>query len=98
MSSKAGGYLLLTAVAVLGLACNELPGTNTATQPRLEMEAMPYGDAIPAEWGNLISVTADASWTYSTMWFQDDSGTIRLVGFYNDTHQLLDSLVVIERR
>jgi hypothetical protein len=62
------------------------------------MEPMPYTDAIPADWGSLVSVTADAQWTYSTMWFQDDSGSIRLVGFYNETRQLLDSMVVIHRR
>jgi hypothetical protein len=62
------------------------------------MQLMPYTDAIPAAWGDLISVTADAEWTYSTMWFQDDSGSIRLVGFHHDNRQLLDSVAVINRR
>jgi hypothetical protein len=62
------------------------------------MELMPYTDAIPTDWGKLVSVTADAEWTYSIMWFQDDSGTVRLVGFHTASRQLLDSVGVIDRR
>jgi hypothetical protein len=62
------------------------------------MELMPYTNAIPQDWGTLVSVTADAQWTYSTLWFQDDSGHIRLVGFDNGNRQLLDSVAVILRR
>jgi hypothetical protein len=94
---KTGGHLLLTALILCAVACNELPETAALDRSQL-MEPMPYTDAIPADWGSLVSVTADAQWTYSTMWFQDDSGSIRLVGFYNETRQLLDSMVVIHRR
>lgn len=98
MSFKTGGYLLFAMLAISTLACRELPGASALQESPRQMEPMPYDDAIPEEWGDLISVTADANWTYSTMWFQDDSGTIRLVGFYNENRQLLDSVVVIERR
>jgi hypothetical protein len=98
MSLKTRGFLALTALVLSAAACKELPGTADLEGSLQQMEPMPYTDAIPAEWGRLISVTADAAWTYSTMWFQDDSGTIRLVGFYNENRQLLDSVVVIDRR
>jgi len=98
VSLKTGGYLFLATLVLLALACRELPGRVEMQGSLQEMEPMPYADAIPAEWGRLVSVTADAEWTYSTMWFQDDSGTIRLVGFYNEQRSLLDSVVVINRR
>jgi hypothetical protein len=97
VSLKTGGLLLIAVLLVAAVACEQLP-QGTARQGHDHMELMPYTDAIPAEWGTLVSVTADADWTYSTMWFQDDSGHIRLVGFDNGNRQLLDSVAVILRR
>jgi len=97
VTHKTGGLLVLTAVILCAVACNDLPGTTVRQGPD-HMELMPYTDAIPVDWGKLVSVTADAQWTYSIMWFQDDSGSIRLVGFENENRQLLDSVAVINRR
>ncbi len=97
MSLKTGGVLLVAVLALTALACEQLPRA-AARDGHDHMELMPYTDAIPRDWGTLVSVTADAQWTYSTLWFQDDSGHIRLVGFDNGNRQLLDSVAVIHRR
>ena len=98
MSLKTGGHLLLAALVLSAVACKQLPGTTALEGSRDRMEPMPYTDAVPADWGPLIFVTSDAEAPSSTMWFQDDSGSIRLVGFHHANRQLLDSIIVIHRR
>ena len=90
-----GMCLLLAATT----ACRDLPREVPADEGGVVTEVLPTTDAIPAEWGKLTSVTgAPHLETASLLWFQDDFGTIRVVGFDHETLRLWPKVRVIRRR
>jgi hypothetical protein len=64
----------------------------------LAIEELETRDAIPAEWGPLISVVATYDDRYYQLWFQDEAGTIRIAYFDQDLFRLLLPVRVIARR
>ena len=75
---------------------------------KLDQEAPPGGapveslaDAVsvPSEWGDLIDVMQHPTRGQITwLWFQDDEGTIRVVGYNTLTTRLSTDATVIHRR
>jgi hypothetical protein len=61
-------------------------------------ENLPSTDVVPAAWGPLVAATPLPGTTTTGLWFQDDSGTVRLVGFDHQTQQLWTQAGVLRRR
>ncbi|KPJ92428.1 MAG: hypothetical protein AMS18_07410 [Gemmatimonas sp. SG8_17] len=98
MLYRTGGYLLVAALVLSAVSCTRLSRTTPHEGPAVAIEEMPYSNSVPLEWGQLISVTADATWPASTLWFQNEAGEVRLVGYHYESRRLLDSVAVIVRR
>ena len=53
---------------------------------------------IPREWGRLASVTVDPGSDYGfLLWFEDDAGDIRIIGFDREEHRLWKTGRIIRR-
>ena len=97
MSRRATKWLGLVSLVLASLACRPLSpaveGNQAASQP------LPSADMVPAEWGRLVAVSEAAqSPNASLLWFQDDSGNVRMVGFDRTRQQLLAQSVIIRRQ
>jgi len=82
------------------LACARLPQAGTPGQEgQPAVEDLPSLDVIPRDWGRLVSVTQDPSVVNGfRLWFESDSGVVRVLGFNNTTNQLWPSALVIRRQ
>ncbi len=98
MLCRIGGYLLVAALVLSAVSCSELRQTTPREGPSVTIEEMPYSNSVPLEWGQLISVTADVAWPAATLWFQNEAGEVRLVGYHHESRRLVDSVAVIGRR
>ena len=95
--SRATNWLSLASVLVVSSACAPLPQAGTG-KDEVPVETLPKTSSVPAEWGRLIAVTEVTSTTNtSLLWFQDDSGVVRLVGFDRDRRQLWPQAANIRR-
>ena len=62
-------------------------------------EKLPALDSIPLEWGKLVSVSAHASYEgFFQLWFQDESGKIRMVRYSLNERSFVPDAVVIPRK
>jgi hypothetical protein len=92
-------YIGISLLCLAPVACRDLPRRTPAGEGGVATVLMPSTDAIPSEWGSLISVTdAPHNAAASILWLQDDSGTIRVVGFDHETLRCWPSVRVIHRR
>jgi hypothetical protein len=80
---------LLLAVAVCSvLSCRKI---ETPTGAGVPSQSLIGTTSIPAEWGQLISVGSEATHPgLVQLWFQDNSGTVRMVVYRLDTGELLN--------
>lgn len=92
----------LGTVGLLGglLSCTALPQTGGPDREgAIDTQPLPSSDVVPLEWGPLVSVTeAPKMATSSLLWFQDESGSVRIVGFNHATRELWPSARLIRRR
>ena len=80
MLGRVGRYAVATALFLVALSCAELPGPETGGE-QVPQETLPSPVAIPAEWGDLVSVTTGVRFASgSLLWFEDQAGTVRMVG------------------
>ena len=87
MSHRAGMRLVAGVLVLLALSCAKLPEPPTLAQKSVEVAKLPDENAIPMEWGNLISVSSVPTYPSSVqLWFQDEKGTIRMVAYGLETH------------
>ena len=100
MLGQARVSLVLLVLVLPLLSCTRiqeprLPGEGVA----LPLAELTEADAIPAEWGKLISVSgAPAAYgPVFQLWFQDEEGTIHRVLYDADTPRLLPDVRVIRR-
>ncbi len=98
MLYRTGAYLLVAALVLAAASCTELRRTTPREGPAVTIEQTPYSNSVPLEWGQLISVTADPTWPAATLWFQNEAGEVRLVGYHHESRRLVDSVAVIGRR
>ena len=91
--------LLVLVLFLLPLSCTRIqkPATSAGDAP-LPVEQLSSFDAVPSEWGDLVSVSAPAGWGDAVLlWFQDEDGTVRVVLYNATTAQLARDARVIRR-
>jgi hypothetical protein len=72
------------------LSCTPLQEPDVSGDAPVAIEKLPVAGSIPAEWGDLVAVTVNPSFSYQyQLWFQDERGNVRLVVFDNRMKQLL---------
>jgi hypothetical protein len=60
---------------------------------------LPNANQVPPEWGRLVTVSeANPAGNDYLLWFQDDSGTVRLVGYNRVSRHLWPTASIIRRR
>jgi hypothetical protein len=90
MLRRTAGILLLPALLLLA-SCRRID-TPIARGDALPQEPMQPTSAIPASWGNLVSVSSAALYPdLVQLWFQDAGGNLRMAVFNVETNQLLNS-------
>ena len=81
------------------LSCTALPDTGATREGGVTILDVPAPDLVPIEWGTLVAVTPDpAGNRQSYLWFQDELGTIRSVGYNHDTRQLFAQAASFRRK
>jgi hypothetical protein len=92
-------WLGLLGLALAPLACQPLPSAAGAQgTPQLVLESLPAANVVPADWGRLVTVTNGVpNGSFSLLWFQNDSGVVRIVGYDAIRRQLSDNARLIER-
>lgn len=98
MFLRASVRSLFLGILLLPLSCTPLPGSSQVAGEAAAFTELPSADEVPIEWGSLVSVTPGPLGEESLMWFQDDAGTIRLVGYDFNAQRLWERAVVIRRR
>ena len=85
MSHRTGVFIVLGLLVLLASSCARLP----EQPPDTSFERLPDQNAIPVEWGNLVSVTTpEFSERWIQLWFQDEKGTIRMVTYNLETNRI----------
>jgi len=88
MSHRTGVFLVAGVLLLLALSCAKLPEPPTSPQKSVEVVKLSDDNAIPSDWGNLISVSSVPAYPSSVqLWFQDEKGTIRMVAYGLETHK-----------
>lgn len=91
--SRSAAAVLL---GLLALSCTRLP--SAATVSRDAFEPLAHADSIPLAWGRLIAVNENSTTpSASLLWFQDEAGEIRMVGFNHSTGRFWTNARVIRR-
>ena len=63
-------------------ACAKLPDTAQNDKENLRMELAEVGDALPASWGKLISVSSVSQYpSWVQLWFQDNYGNVYMIPY-----------------
>ena len=95
MLRRTAGTLILLALVTLSISCRRIEGRGPGS---LSAEPVREGKVLPADWGNLVSVTTSAPFPEDMqLWLQDSSGNVRVAVFSLRTRQLT-SVTVIRRQ
>lgn len=90
-------FVLLCLSLILSASCTKLR-TPFPGEQALERQVLPQKDAIPAEWGKLISASNSPSFpNWIQLWFQDDAGLVRMVPYNIDRNILAPDVVLFRR-
>lgn len=94
------GILLLVVVLLLpALSCTKLSDRPAPKGVVVGSEKLPALDSIPPEWGKLVSATSNAAYPgWFQLWFEDESGTVRMVMFNLRTRQLDTNAMLLPRK
>ncbi len=100
MSRRIGKWVGTVGLLLFVLSCTALPDTGPGFEGReITLLDVAAPDLVPIEWGTLVAVTTDPGGNVqSNLWFQDESGTIRLVGYDLLAGQLWPQATVFRRR
>jgi hypothetical protein len=95
-----GKLLIVLSVAVLALAsasCKKLESPTDFARGKMMTEAVPFDDAIPAEYGRLVGVSpVEKGW--NALWFEKENGTIVVIGVHWVKRKMLNRAAVIPRK
>ena len=97
MFYRLGVCLGMVALLLFSVSCKRLGEPGPAEQ-KLISERLPQPDSIPAKWGKLVSVSSVPSvpdWVQ--LWFQDDTGNVRFIGFNIRNYYLSGKIYLIRR-
>ncbi len=98
MLRRTAKWLGTVGLILVALSCTSLPQAGGAVGEEVATtQALPGADVVPLEWGRLVSVTVTLR-APSLLWFQDDSGSVRIVSFDHSTRQLQPQATLIRRR
>ncbi len=99
MLRRAAIYFVVIASVLLTFSCARLLEEPTPEEIVVAKEALPYMDSIPAQWGNLISVSSVAEYpTQVQLWFQDDKGLVRMVTYSIRSNMFGNEFVLFHRK
>lgn len=91
-------WLLVIVLLLPAFSCSRLPKQAEEKGAPLAFVQLPGTDSIPADWGKLVSVTTTPTYPgWFQLWFQDDSGKVRMVAFDVQNSHLNSNVVVIPR-
>jgi len=98
MSHRTGVFIVLGLLVLLASSCAKLPEPPTLAQKSVEVAKLPDENAIPMEWGALVSVSSVPLYpSWVQLWFQDEKGTIRMVPYSIETNQFNPASRMIPR-
>ena len=92
-------FILSTLSFFLFTSCSRVDVPREPVKGQLQKLTLQNLDSIPAEFGSLISVTANQEYPrWAQLWFQASDGTIRIVsvGFFDQI--LRENVTVIPRK
>jgi hypothetical protein len=95
MLRQKGKSIAVLMLILVSLSCARLPETGPIESD--ELEVLLGVKPVPAAWGNLISVT-DKGGPRFQLWFQDDQGTVRMVGYDVRYRSLVPEVALIPRQ
>ena len=95
MLRRAAMLLGTLGVVLIPLSCAKLPEPGSADT--LAVQELPSRDVVPAGWGVLVSASPIPNARASALWFQDDSGTVRMVTVDHELSKLWPQALVIRR-
>ncbi len=95
-----GKLLIVLSIMVLAFAsasCKKLEGAGDIAQGKMMSEAVPFVDAIPAEYGRLVGISAvDRGW--NALWFEKENGTIVVIGVNWAKRKMMNKVALIPRK
>jgi len=98
MFGRAGIYSIVIALVFLSWSCVKIPDPTVAGKGDIVVEMLPHKDAIPLEWGKLLSVSDEpGSPGWVQLWFVDQDSTIRMVAFDIYANEFSENARVIRR-
>jgi hypothetical protein len=100
MLARAAKWLAACLVVVAPLSCRSLPQARIQDgEGTLAWDTLPSANEVPLEWGELKAVTeAPGGTNVSLLWFQDDSGAVRVVGLEHVRNNLWTEARLVRRR
>ena len=99
MFRKTAICLFVVVLLVPALSCTRMPEKAAPVGPVLATEQLPAPDAIPAAWGKLVSVTTNPAYpNWFQLWFEDETGTVRMAAYNHRTGQFDTKATVFARR
>ena len=82
MSGRVGICIVIAVPVIFLSSCTKLPEWAAQGEGDIATDTLPQEDSIPAQWGNLVSVTTSPSIAHVfQLWFQDEDGNVRLVSY-----------------
>ena len=99
MLSRLGICVLVAIVFLLSSSCAKLPEWADKGEGNIAIESLPDADSIPAEWGDLISVTVSPNIeNVFQLWFQDKDGNVRMIPYSIRKNRFWQEFVLIPRK
>jgi hypothetical protein len=97
MTQRLGMCVFLSTALLFAASCTKY-GEPGPGEQKFAVERLPQPNVVPASWGKLVATSSNASAeNWIQLWFQDDGGNIRMVG-YNARDRFLSLDGVLIRR
>jgi hypothetical protein len=99
MSRQTGIWLLVVVFLLPALSCARLPEKPAQTGVMAGSEQLIALDSIPSAWGKLTSATSNPAFPgWFQLWFEDETGTVRMAAFNFQTRQFDSNVMVLPRK
>lgn len=92
-------WFLVAVLLLPAYSCSRLPEKPPQTGAPAASEQLPAPDSIPSQWGKLVSVTTNPAFpNWFQLWFEDETGTVRMAAFDFRSKQFDPDAIVLPRR